>query len=250
MIIEDPRVKFIVSKLSRLSGVYAFMSGKGGVGKSTLSALTSLCMLEKGFRVGLIDLDLTNPTLHLVLGVDIEKAEIVEERGVKPLNVGGLRFFTPALFTRDKPLVLKGSHVVEATRELLTIVNIEDVDILVVDMPPSVKEEILEISRVPSVINVVVASQDTLGIKSALRLISLLKDEGVRRIAVIENFSLTGKPLLTEGIEGLEFIHLGVLPFDPTVREALGDIKLLANTNLYKAVCSVTGKLVASLGVR
>jgi len=244
MITEDPRIEFIKSKLSRLHRVYAFISGKGGVGKSTLSALTALCLVEKGFKTGLVDLDLTNPTLHLILGVDVEKAKIIEENGVKPLEVNSLKFFTPALFTKDKPLVLKGSYIVEALRELLTIINLKDIDVLIIDMPPSVKEEILEISRIPSIINVVIASQDILGVRSALRLVGLFKDEGISKVVVIENLSSTGKPLLTENIKELGFIHLGVLPYDSMVREALGDTKSLINTVLYRATCNLAGKLI------
>lgn len=241
--IGDPRIEFIKRKLSALDNVHVFISGKGGVGKSIVSALLSLCLVERGFKVGLVDLDLTNPTLHIILGVNPKSISIIEEGGVKPIDVHGVKFFSPVFFTLDEPLPLRGSHVVEALRELLTIVNLSEVNTLLLDMPPGVKEEILEISRLPKVNNVIVASQDLLGIRSALRLAKFLKEEGIGRIMLIENLSTTGKPLLQPTlVEGV--VHLGVLPYDPTLREALGDIKLLVKTNLYGATCNLVDRLM------
>ena len=245
----DPRILYIGRKFSILKSVLAFVSAKGGVGKSTLSALFSTSLESKGFSVGLVDLDLTNPNLHLILGVDLSRVDIVEERGVKPLNVGGFKFFSPAMFTRGDPLPLKGRYVLEALREILTMVNLSSVEVLILDMPPGVKEEFFEISWLSMVKNIIVSTQDILGVKSSLRLARLLRDEGVREIALIENMALKPQPVLESETKNLNIIHLGILPYDPEFKSALGDLNALKSTHLYRTVEEATNRLIKLLNI-
>ncbi|MFN3805440.1 MAG: P-loop NTPase [Pyrobaculum sp.] len=235
----DPRALYILKKFSEVRGVLAFASAKGGVGKSTLATLFSLA-LGRRYDVCLVDLDVTNPNLHLILGVDLERVEIVEDRGVKPLDVGEIKFFTPAIFTRGETLPLKGQYVVETIREVFTMLNLSGIDIVVLDMPPGVKEEFFEISRWPVVKTVVVATQELLGSQGALRLIKLLKEEGVRHVALVENMA-TRPPMLNMG----EVTHLGTLPYDPSF--VIGNMEALRSTQLYRSVEAMRERLLEFL---
>jgi len=246
--IEDPRVEYIKAKLGRLRGVLVLVSGKGGVGKSTIATLVSLNLSSRGFSVSLLDMDLTNPTLHIILGLSLTDMRIVEDRGVKPIDIWGIKFFSPVMFIGENPLPLRGSSIVNSLRELLLISNLEGVDVLLVDMPPSIKEEVLEIVKY-NVKPLVITTQDPLGFWSSKRLLRLLKDEGVSSVALIENMAMEEKATLGDYIKSLGYTHLGVIPFDPAFHKAIGDVKSILTSNLYNSVSNITDNIIKFLGI-
>jgi ATP-binding protein involved in chromosome partitioning len=245
---EDPRVEYIRGKLARLKGVLVFVSGKGGVGKSTIATLTSLSLLSRGFKVGLVDMDLTNPTIHVILGLSLSEMKVVEDRGVKPVNIHGVNLFSPIMFIGENPLPLRGSSIVNALRELLAISNLDGVEMLLVDMPPSTKEEVLEIIRY-DVEPVVVTSQDPLGLWSAKRLLRLLKDEGVGNLGVVENMAMKRDAILGDYVRSLGYTHLGVIPFDQEFHKTIGDVEGILASKLYGNIHSITDNIINFLGV-
>ena len=244
----DPRVEYIRAKLARLKGVLLFVGGKGGVGKSTIATLTSFSLMSRGFKVGLIDMDLTNPSINVILGLNMADMKVIEDRGVKPINVHGVKFFSPIVFIGENPLPLRGSSVVNALRELLTISNLEDVEILLIDMPPSIKEEVLEVIRY-NVKPVVVASQDPLGSWSAKRLLRLLKDEGVSNVAIVENMAMKEKAILDDYARSLSYTHLGVIPFDQEFYKTIGDVRGILASKLYSSILGITDNIINFLYV-
>ena len=78
----DPRLAVIGRRLSGIPNILAFVSSKGGVGKTLLSVLVAAELSRRGLKVGLLDLDITNPTAHIVLGANIEEIVPEEEKGI------------------------------------------------------------------------------------------------------------------------------------------------------------------------
>lgn len=225
----DPRFHHVRRFFRGIERVYGVVSSKGGVGKTTIACLLGLLLSRRGYSVGMIDLDFTNTTLHVVLGVEVEKSAIEEGYGVKPILVDGIKLATPVLFTRGHPIALRGDSIVDALRELLVAFEWGDLNVLILDMPPGVKDELLEALSL-GVKPIVVSSQDALSIASVRRLLRFLKDEGVARAWVVENMSKIGMPLLLDEVKTLGYEHLGVLPYDDSVSLSIGNPGRLLET--------------------
>jgi len=138
----DPRESIIEKRLAGVKKL-AVVSAKGGVGKSTISAILALILAEKT-RVGLLDLDAYNPSIPAILG--IKGLKIGEDKGIIPQYFEGLHVLSFAHFTKEKATPLRGKELSDALKELLTA-TIWDVDLLIIDTPPGMGEATLELLR-------------------------------------------------------------------------------------------------------
>ncbi|MEM3948575.1 MAG: P-loop NTPase, partial [Zestosphaera sp.] len=105
---HDPRRLVIEDRLKGVERVVPVMSPKGGVGKTVVSVLIALALVDEGLKVGVLDLDVTNPSIHLALGVDTQLRPS-EERGVIPPDVKGVKVMTVAYYSSGNPLTLRGA---------------------------------------------------------------------------------------------------------------------------------------------
>lgn len=222
---------------------FAVLSSKGGVGKTTFSVVLSILLSRRGARVGLVDLDLTNSTAHIVLGASAEEAAVEEGKGFKPLEVAGVKFVSPVLFTRGRPLALRGSSASEALKELLVAAEWEELDFLVLDMPPGLKDEALDVANLGARL-VAISTQDTLSLQSVSRALRFFKEERVGRLGVLENMAHS-PPLLKEEAERLGFRHLGAIGYDSSLAAALGKAERLVATSFASSVEKMLSSLTA-----
>ncbi|MCS7107583.1 MAG: P-loop NTPase [Acidilobaceae archaeon] len=232
-----------VKELFREVKTFAVLSSKGGVGKTTFSAVLSMLLAKGGAKVALADLDLTNSTTQLVLGVHAEGAPVEEGKGFKPLNVAGVKFVSPLLFTRGRPLALRGSSASEALRELLVAAEWGELDFIVLDMPPGLKDEALEVASLGARL-VVLTTQDPLSLHSVSRALRFFKEEGVEKVGVLENMAYSA-PLLREEAGRLGFKHLGTIGFDRELSAAIGRPERMMNTSFARDVEKIVPSLVA-----
>lgn len=238
----DPRRVHAAKIFSSISRVYAVASSKGGVGKTTLACLLGMLLARRGLRVGLLDLDFTNASAHIVLGVDAEEAEVEEGEGVKPLEVAGLKLATPVLFTRGRPFALRGGSATDAMLELIVSHEWGSLDALVLDMPPGAKDELLEAISLGAK-PLVISTQDYLSAASVRRLLRLLKEERVAWAGVLENMAYISKPVLLEDTASLGFAHIGVVPYDAEIRASTGSPEKLLSTRAAAALEKITSKI-------
>ena len=115
----DPRLNVIDERLLGIKRIIAISGGKGGVGKSSVSSMLSLILKDMGKEVGLIDLDLSGPTDHIILGVKDVFPE--EEKGIIPPRLRGIKFMSIVYFIKENPLPLRGEDFSNAIIELLAI---------------------------------------------------------------------------------------------------------------------------------
>jgi len=219
---EDPRVTAARRRLKEIKAIVPVVSPKGGVGKTLISSMLALILAERGLRVGLLDLDITNPTAHLVLGAGTQILPR-EERGVVPPIIHGVKFMSPAYYSRDAPLVLRGAGIADAIRELLAITVWGALDVLLLDMPPGLSDEVLEVmllSESPKPL--LVSTQSLLSLHSIARISKMLGDSGISVLGLIENMALTPHSPFKDRYEELGLSLLAVLPFEPGVEEAVG----------------------------
>jgi len=239
----DPRLLVIPHRLSSVKEIVAVMSSKGGVGKTLVATLLSLALRDRGLATGLLDLDFTNPSTHIVLGVNPANLEFTEEKGIIPPVVYGVKYLTIAIFTGDKPLPLRGSSVDNVFLELLSITRWGVLDYLVIDTPPGIGDENLNLlSYMGDRADIVlVTTPSKLALKSVERLLTMLHDAGYRVLGVIGNMDSSG--LVGGFCKQIGVEYLGSLPFDEGVENALGDVTAIKKTSVWKRVFEISGKI-------
>ncbi len=249
----DARVKAIEARLERVKRIIPVVSGKGGVGKSLVSTTLALTLAEKGYKVGLLDLDFHGASDHVILG--FEPKEFPEEdRGVVPHTVHGIKFMTIAYYTEDRPTPLRGKEVSDALIELLTITRWDELDYLIIDMPPGLGDQLLDVLRfLKRGEFLVVATPSKLALNVVRKLIELLKEEGHSVIGIVENMKLLSEQLHSEqlddegDVEALakEFgvPYLGGIPFYVDLDAKVGNVGELMKTEFAGKVREVAGRL-------
>ncbi|MEF8848217.1 MAG: P-loop NTPase, partial [Candidatus Thermoplasmatota archaeon] len=98
----EPRTSVIKRRLSEVNKILPVASGKGGVGKSLVASSMALNLSKKGFKVGLLDLDLYGPSTHIILGIE-DFGFPEEENGILAYEIDGLKFMSVVYFTDYKP---------------------------------------------------------------------------------------------------------------------------------------------------
>ena len=239
----DFRLPLVLERLRGFRLVVPVASPKGGVGKTTVASGISLLLARRGVPVSLLDADFTNPTTHVMLGVDASQVLPEEDKGVLPVRVEpGLEFMSPAFYSKDKPLPLRGRELVDALRELLAVTRWSG-RVLVVDTPPGLSDSLLELLRLERRSKVLVVSTcDKMSLLSTRRILEFLRQEGVEALGVVANMcSSCGK--LKEGL-GSE--PLGCLPFIEDLQALEGDREALART-LSPGLSGVLEKIITLL---
>ncbi|MDK2384514.1 MAG: P-loop NTPase [Candidatus Korarchaeota archaeon] len=219
--------------LARSRLVVPVVSPKGGVGKTLVSSMLALLLRDRGLRTGLLDLDVTNPTVHVVLGIDPSETVPEEEKGIIPPVIHGIQVMTPAFYSWDNPLVLRGDAVASAIREMLAITRWGELDVLLIDMPPGLSDELLEAMLLAgSPLPLLVSTQSILSLRSTERIAAMLRDAGTAPLGLVENMAMYRRSPYEDRYRELGVRLLAVLPFEPGVEEAMGRPEVLLHTGV------------------
>lgn len=237
----DLRLTVIPKRLREISKIIIVCSGKGGVGKTLVSVLASLTAARRGLRVGLLDLDFHGPSTHVVLGATPVPAP-VEDRGLVPPTVAGVKLMSIALFAEDAPLPLRGRDATNALLELLAVTRWGELDLLVVDSPPGTGDELLDALKLMKRGEaLVVTTSSKLSLTVAARLVALLKDARVPMVGVLENMRVGKGGEVEAETTRWGVKYLGWLPYDSAVESSLGDPEKLLTTSVAKRLEAALG---------
>ena len=240
---SDPRLAIIKKRFENVGKVIAISSGKGGVGKSMTATSLALNLNERGFKTGLLDLDFTSPSTHVILGVKDLYPE--EEYGIIPPLAHGIRYMSITHYSLDEPAPLRGVDVSNAIIELLAIIRWEDLDYLIIDMPPGIGDATLDTIRlVPKLEFVIITTQSKVAYQSVRRLIILLKNLGIPIKGVIENMVMMSSNYVENDVNELEMNYLGKIKYDNSIEAHLGDVEKMFETNFYKKIREITPKIL------
>lgn len=235
----DPRPGVVERRLAAVERVIAVTGGKGGIGKSMVSSCLAATLARQGKDTGLLDLDLTGPCDHLILGVDTPFPE--EEYGLVPPLADGVRFMSVSYFTGPEAVPLRGADVSNAVIELLTIVQWGALDYLVIDMPPGLGDALLDIVRLLHRSEfLVVATSSRVVIQTVQRTLHLLNQVQVPVLGIVENMQRAATPAVFQLARELGVPFWGSLPFDDSLEEATGQAAALVQTRFGRALADMT----------
>jgi ATP-binding protein involved in chromosome partitioning len=205
--------------------VIAVASGKGGVGKSTLSANLAVALAQLGHEVGVLDADVYGHSIPHILGIH-QKPVAVDELIVPPVK-DGLKLMSIGFFLDgNEPVMWRGPMLHRALEQFLTDVHWGEIDTLVVDMPPGTGDVSISLGQLlPRAEVVVVTTPQRLAQDVAARAASMAQKTNMRLLGVVENMS--GDVFGSGGGEALAaelgVPLLGTVPLDPLLREQ-GDL--------------------------
>lgn len=249
----------------QLGRIIAVSSGKGGVGKSTVTTNLAIALAKRGYHVGLMDADIYGPNIPRMMGVD-EAPPVVDDK-IQPLVAHGVKVISLGfLIERDQPAIWRGPIVMKIITQFLKDVNWGRLDFLLVDMPPGTGDAQLSLVQATQVAGaVIVTTPQEVSVGDALRGAKMFQRVGVPVLGVVENMSYfespeTGKPMAIFGTGGgkrladeLEVPLLGEVPLYPPVLEGADRgapiVVSGASSTAAKKLVDVAEKIVATLGV-
>lgn len=215
----------------------AISSGKGGVGKSTVTANVAVAMAEAGFRVGIVDADIYGPSIPGILGIAARKPAMTPEGQIVPAEAHGLKVISMAMLTDDdKPAILRGPMVTKYLQSFVRQVNWGALDVLLLDLPPGTGDIQLTLAQAfPLTGAVVVSTPQDVSLKIARRGLRMMEQVNVPILGVIENMSGFTCPscgtvthIFHQGggaaiAQELGVPFLGKVPLDPAVVDSGDD---------------------------
>ncbi|HIF03259.1 MAG TPA: ATP-binding protein [Nitrospinaceae bacterium] len=264
------------SRLDRIKYKVALMSGKGGVGKSSLTANVAACLVDKGYSVGILDADLNGPSICHLLGLKNSHKLIIDDRGVQPgIGIHGIKLMSmdmllsspdsPVMWTEEADATAVWVSTMESTalRELVADTDWGDLDFLLIDMPPG-SDRIDNIrSLIPELAGVVeITIPSLLSQHIVSKSISKNNKMNVPIIGLIENMAgytcphceKEGPLFEGENVESLakqkNISYLGKIPFDTRIgrKTDSGSLYYMDNKDSVtgKAINSVVEKIIES----
>jgi ATP-binding protein involved in chromosome partitioning len=182
--------KGFIEEGSIFKNIIAVASGKGGVGKSTVSSNLAVNLASKGFSVGLIDADIYGPSIPKMMGVEHVKPTMNNNK-LDPIIVHGVKVISIGfLVDESKPVVWRGPMIQSALRQFMVDVTWQDLDYLIVDLPPGTGDAQITLSQKANLTGVVVVStpQD-ISLIDAKKAVAMFAQLNVPIIGLIENMS-------------------------------------------------------------
>jgi len=250
----DFRFGMIRSRLNNVRRILLVLSGKGGVGKSVISATLAAMLAESGFKVGLMDADIYGPSSAILFNAKSPPLE--GRRGLTPSLRQGVRLMSVDLFAPGRPIPLTGYGARQVMLELLALTHWGKLDYLVVDMPPATGDIMLTLTSLgrKELAAVVVTMPDRLSTTVARRVLQLLQGGGVLTIGVLENMRRPSRGGSASNRGGgarklaqeFNIPLLGILPFDTAVSQAVesGDIRMLLSSRFASSLRRSAGSLL------
>ena len=253
-----------------IKNIIAVASGKGGVGKSTVTANLAVSLAKMGFEVGLLDADIYGPSQPLMFDVENEKPLAIDVDGkskMKPVSNYGVKLLSIGFFTeKDQAVIWRGPMAAKALNQMIFDAHWGELDFLIVDLPPGTGDIHLSIMQsLPITGAVVVSTPQEVALADARKGIAMFAQDAIQVpvLGIIENMSYFTPAELPENkyyifgeggakhlAERMGVALLGEIPLVQSVREA-GDVgrpaALQDHTPASEAFESLTKEVVSEL---
>ncbi len=177
--------------LEKVKYLIAVASGKGGVGKSTVSTNLALALAQLGLKVGLLDADIYGPSQQMMLGIEGRPQIDESDEKIIPMERHGVKTMSLGLITDpDTPVIWRGPMVMKALEQFLVDVKWGELDYLVIDLPPGTGDAQLTITqKVPLTGAVIVTTPQDVALIDARKGLAMFRKVNVAVLGIIENMS-------------------------------------------------------------
>ena len=253
-----------------ISNIIAVASGKGGVGKSTVTANLAVTLAKMGFKVGLLDADIYGPSMPIMFDVANEKPLAVNVKGkskMKPVESYGVKLLSIGFFTqRDQAVIWRGPMASKALNQMIFDAHWGELDFMLIDLPPGTGDIHLSIMQaLPITGAVVVSTPQEVALADARKGVAMFQQESINVpvLGIVENMAyftpaelpenkyyIFGKEGAKHLAEDLKVPFLGEIPLVQSIREA-GDVgrpaALQTATAVEAAFEELTKKVVAEV---
>jgi len=250
--------------LNNVKNVIAVASGKGGVGKSTVSTNIAISLAKTGAKVGLMDADVYGPTIPVLLGSN-ELPEVTLDKKIIPLEKHGIKFMSLGLLLpNNEPVIWRGPKIAGVIQQFLQEVEWGELDYLIVDLPPGTGDAPLSLAQlIPLSGVVIVSTPEDVSMNIATKSLVMFRNLDVPILGIVENMSYFLCPHCNERTEifghgggkltsqKLEVEFLGEIPLDIELRKC-GDVGepitiLSPESIVSENFGQIAGNLAASL---
>ena len=256
--------------IPNIKNIIAIASGKGGVGKSTITANTAISLAKMGFSVGVLDADVYGPSQHIMFDVEKEKPLSVNVDGrskMKPIENYGVKLLSLGFFTNpDQAVIWRGPMASKALKQLIFDADWGELDFLLIDLPPGTGDVHLSIVQaLPINGAVVVSTPQNIALADAKKGVAMFQQDSIKVpvLGIIENMAyftpeelpdnkyyIFGKDGAKNLAEDIKTKFLGEIPLVQSIREA-GDVghpvALQNGTVLEKSFNEITKEMVSQL---
>jgi ATP-binding protein involved in chromosome partitioning len=265
---DNPQREIPFAQPGSLTRVFAVASGKGGVGKSSVTVNLAAAMASRGLRVGVVDADIYGFSIPRMLGVEHRPTQV--EQMIMPPTAHGVKVISIGMFTQDNtPVVWRGPMLHRALQQFLADVYWGDLDYLLMDLPPGTGDIAISVAQLVPTAEILVVTTPQLAAQEVAERAGSIALQTHQRIAgVVENMSYLPCPHCGEAIDvfgsgggeavakslsrslGAEVPLLGQVPLDKRLREGgdngrplvLDDPDAPASKELLKVVDTLTGR--------
>ena len=241
---SKPKPNVIKGKpIPGIQNIVAVASGKGGVGKSTVTANLAVSLAKMGFKVGILDADIYGPSIPIMFDVENEKPLAVNVDGkskMKPIENYGVKILSIGFFTKpDQAVVWRGPMAAKALNQMIFDAHWEELDFMLIDLPPGTGDIHLSIMQsLPITGAVVVSTPQNVALADAKKGVAMFQQDSISVpvLGIIENMAyftpeelpdnkyyIFGKEGAKNLAEDLDVTYLGEIPLVQSIREA-GDI--------------------------
>lgn len=256
--------------IPNIQNIIAIASGKGGVGKSTITANTAVTLAKMGFKVGILDADIYGPSMHLMFDVENERPRSMMINGrskMKPVENYGVKLLSLGFFTNPNQAVIwRGPMASKALNQLIFDADWGTLDFLLIDLPPGTGDVHLSIVQaVPINGAVIVSTPQNIALADAKKGVAMFQQKSIKVpvLGIVENMAyftpeelpnnqyyIFGKDGAKHLAEDLTTKFLGEVPLVQSIRES-GDVghpvALQKDTPLEKAFNEITKEIVSEL---
>jgi ATP-binding protein involved in chromosome partitioning len=257
-------------QLPGMRNIIAISSGKGGVGKSTVTANVAISLSKMGFKVGILDADVYGPSIPMMFDVEDARplAETIDGKSkMKPVENYGVKILSIGFFTKaDQAVIWRGPMAAKALNQLIFDAAWGELDFLLLDLPPGTGDIHLSIMQaLPITGAVIVSTPQNIALADARKGVSMFNQEGINVpvLGMVENMAyftpdelpdnkyyLFGEGGARNLSKDLEIPFLGELPIVQSIREA-GDIgrpaAMQEGTPVESAITDITRNIVTQV---
>jgi len=262
--------KKLKNKIPGIKNIIAIASGKGGVGKSTITANIAISLSKMGFKVGILDADIYGPSMPIMFDVENEKPLSVNVNGrskMKPIENYGVKMLSLGFFTKpDEAVIWRGAMASKALNQMIFDASWGELDFMLIDLPPGTGDIHLSIVQaVPITGAVIVSTPQNIALADAKKGVAMFKQPNINVpvLGIVENMSfftpaelpdnkyyIFGKDGAKNLAEDIDTAFLGEIPLVQSIRES-GDVghpvALQTNSPLEEVFSEITKNMLTEL---